>query len=474
MDRSVLKRIALILTTALLITGTADAQEVPKPWRIAVTRFSGSGLSLEQSQHLSGIPLSIIRTVERTPVHNPSETERRKRWEEDQDRELRELELQLNKKIRTRDLLYLQREGTSVLRAASEDIDEIRNRIDVLMSEEYSWEKAADRIDILLAEKNRNGELYDFPELPLDIWCYRAGFDAVISGFIERLGELLYIEIKAYSAASGQTETLYRGSFFSNERDVVLEESRPSIRTYTYGREWSDLIVEVEPENAEYLIDGVPAIPDGRGRFSYLAPGSREVIVSAEGYESKSFSIDLQSNESGTLNASLNSLNPVSLLIRSEPDGADVFIDSRLSGATPLYVEELVPPATILLRRDGFQEQFRVMDGGTPLLDFKLHPDSVDINGIVEKSRSRFYRGLTAFLLSLPLTVVTYGQSEQFAYAYNSAVTTGTGSIDEIDRLKTQSTLWYTAYLGSLFLNSILFADTIIGMTHYIRSSQEY
>ncbi len=474
MDRRILIRIIVVLATILLITGAAAAQEPPKPWRVAVTRFRGRGLSLEQSRHLTGIPLSLIRTVERTPVHHPSGTERRKRWERDRDRELRRLELQLNENLQSRDMLFLQGQGTGPLLDAEENIQEIRKQITELMSEKYSWEETADTMDMLLAEKNRNGELYEYPDVPLDIWCYRAGFDAVISGFIEPLGELLYIEIEAYSAASGLTRTLYRGSFFGNERDIVLEESRVPVRTYIYGREWSDLIVEVDPGNAEYIIDGVPGTPDGRGRFSYLAPGTHEIIVSAEGYETERFSIDLQSGMSETLAVSLNSVNPVSLLIRSDPAGAAVFIDSRMSGATPLYIEELVPPATILLRKDEYQEQFRVTEGGSSLIDFKLHPDQVSIGGIVAESRSRFYKGLTAFLLSLPLTVVTYGQSEQFAYAYNSAVTTGTGSIDEVDRLKTQATLWYTAYLGSLFLNSILFADTIIGMTHYIRSSQEY
>lgn len=474
MDSRILKNISLTLMAALLITGVAAAQEAPEPWRVAVTWFRGSGLSLEQSQHLSGIPLSIIRTVERTAVHHPSETERRRRWEEERDRELRELEIQLNEKKRARDLLFIQGAGPGTLRDAEENIEEVRRQIEELLSEEYRWEGPADTIDILLEEKNRNGELYEFPKVPLDIWCYRASCDAVISGFIEPLGELLYIEIEAYSAVSGLTETLYRGSFFSNERDIILEESRPPLRTYIYGREWSDLIVDVQPANAEYLIDGAPERPDGRGRFSYLSPGTHDVIVSAEGYEAERFSVDLKSGASETLKVSLNSVNPVSLLIRSEPAGAEVFIDSRMSGSTPLYIEGLVPPATILLRRDNYQEQFRVVEGGPSLIDFKLHPEEVSIAGIVEKSRSRFYKGLTAFLLSLPLTVVTYGQSEQFAYAYNSAVTTGTGSIDEIDRLKTQATLWYTAYLGSLFLNSILFADTIIGMTHYIRNSQEY
>lgn len=474
MDNPILKQIFLILIAALLITGAAVAQEAPKPWRVAVTRFRGSGLSIEQSQHLSGIPLAIIRTVEQTAVRHPSETERRKRWEEEKDRELRKLEVQLNEKIQTRDMVFLRRAGTGALRDAEENIEEVGKQIEELLSEEYRWEGTADPIDILLAEKNRNGELYDYPELPLEIWCYRNGCDAVISGFMETLGELLYIEIEVYHSFSGLTETLYRGSFFSNERDIVLEESLPLLRTNIYGREWSDLIVDVEPANAEYLIDGAPERPDGRGRFSYLSPGTHEVIVSAEGYEAERFSVVLKSGMSEILKVSLNSVNPVSLLIRSEPAGADVFVDSRLSGSTPLYVEELVTPATILLRRDEYQEQFRVVDGGSSLIDFKLHPEAVNIDGIVEKSRSRFYQGLTAFLLSLPLTVVTYGQSEQFAYAYNSAVTTGTGSIEEIDRLKTQATLWYTAYLGSLFLNSILFADTIIGMTHYIRSSQEY
>jgi len=472
-NHSLVKTICFLFIFSCLVQ-TVQPEAVNAGWNIAVTKFQGSGLSTEHLHHLTGFPLSLIREIERTPFHYLSSEEQKKAWEEDKARELRKLRIELTRTIQERDLLFLKRGTRDKLSEKESEIGDIRRKIETTIRSEYTAGEDHVKAEILLDTKNAAGELLEYPAGSEKIWAYRNNVDCIIGGIVEIVGDMLYVEIQSYSTAAGGVEILYRGTFFGNERDTVLLESRGAVRSYIYGREWSDIEVDAEPRNAVFRIDGITAVPDASRRFRYLVPGTHSITVSADGYREETIQVSLQDRQVKYLKTSLEKMNPISLLIRSFPSGADVFIDSVMSGSTPLYKNDLVPPATIVVRKEEYKEKICVADDEISIFDFHLHPASVDMERIIESSRNRFYHGLAAFLLSLPVTVVTYGRSEQFAYAYNSAVTTGTGSIDELDRLKAQSSLWYTAYLGSLFINSILFTDTIIGMTQYIKSSQEY
>jgi len=474
MADKILKQLFFLCFIIPLSLCPLSADDNYESWNIGITEFSGKDLSIEESQHLTAIPLILLQEIEKISFHTLTVQEWRY-WRKSLDRrDLRALERDLHEKIRERDELLLRAADQEKINSASESVQLIREKMKTLEEADYTEPPVSLELEIQLDEVNKKGELLQAPSGPLEVWRYRRRLDCVISGLVENLGELLYVEIVASPEHMKESQIIYRGTFFSNERESIIRESIGSVRTFLYGREWSDIKVSIEPQNAEYTIDGQKMIPDPSGRFRYLEPGSHELVVSARGYETKIINLETADTETVHIETVLKKKNPVDLLIQSSPAKSEVYVDSVLKGTTPLLLREQVLPATVLVRRKDYQDKFQAARDGSGEMKFSLHPEAFDLEKMVDGSRRRFYRGLAAFLFSVPLTVVAYGQSEQFGFAYNSAVSTSTGSYSEIERLKTKSTLWYTAYLGSLFLNSILFTDTIIGMTQYIRSTQEY
>lgn len=443
-------------------------------WTVAVLRFKGEDLSIEQEQFRTMLPLYLVDEIERIPQRLLGPDDLKARAETIRKKSLRSLQITLNQVLGERDRAFLEQSETSDIQDLETKISNIREEIEETNNKEYEIAKEEKRTKVVLTDLNREGELHDFPDIGLEAWAVRNGYDCVVWGSLEQLEQLIYIEMKLMFTAKGETVTFYRGTFFGNDHMKPLREGIPVLRSLIYGDAWADIVPIVPPPvNARFIVDGREVFPDETGRIRNLKPGEHTVTVKAEGYFDNVYNFSLQEGEVKALELKMKEKRTLSVRIGSYPGEADVYIDSRFAGTTPLLIRNIIAPATAVIYKKGYHESIQVLDWENHDFDFYLHPEEIEIDLIIENARKRFYHGLAGFLLSLPLTILSYGKSSQYAYAYNSAVLSGGSSADETERLNSQSTMWYTAYLGSLFINSVLFTDTLLGMIGYIRSSQE-
>jgi hypothetical protein len=350
-------------------------------------------------------------------------------------------------------------------------------------------------------EGNAAAGLFPFPEVPPWIPMRKAGIDFLITGTAEEMGGLLFVEVRGYRRDSRTERLLYRGNFRLDRIEEGMERASWAIRETVYGRELADLTLTVDPASArvelvtsagrreagaapsgtaETNAGGSPsATPvekeDGtreRGRFfRYLSPGEVRIEVSAEGYGETVRTVQLVPGEKKRVDIDLEPVRTADIRLQTFPQGAAVYTDSRHAGSAPLTIDNAVLPAYLTLRRSGYHERNVLVtdDPGKEVLQYRLHPEEVDLERIVRNARDRFYLGLAGFFLSVPLTMYSYGKSTDYAFtltAYPNA------SIEEKYRLHDLSELWYTAYLGSLFLNGTFLIDTIVQMVNYIDTVQ--
>lgn len=454
--------------------GAESARPAKDGWVIAVLRFEGENLNIEEKQLCTSIPLYLVDEIERIPRRLLNKEEVMAAAASERKKELNTLRVKLNEALRKRDEAFFEQSEASLLVELEKKISDIKTKIEKLKNEEYGETSEPTEAEVRLTDLNSGGELHDFPDIGLEAWATRNGYDCVVWGRLERLEQMLYVEMKLTYPSTGKTISFYRGVFFANDHMKPVRESVPELRSLIYNRKWADLVPLLNPPvNARYFIDGREVFPDSTGKIRNIEPGEHSITVRAKAYYDSVLSFSLHDRETKTIVLRMKEKKTSSVKIGSYPGGADVFLDSKYAGSTPLLIENLIPPSTLLVSKKDYRERIEVFEGGYPSVDFFLHPECIDIEKIIESSRRRFYHGLAAFLISLPITFVSYGKSIQYAYAYNSAAITGGSSGEEIQRLKSQSTLWYTAYLGGLFINSILFTDTLVRMLGYIRSSQE-
>lgn len=471
-NRRLLARIFLIILGLGLGSGQLSAQT----WKIGVCRFEGQELLPQYSRFTYQIPTYLFRTIERCPTHRLTDEEQQGQQTLLKRRERRQLEKELHGLLEQRAVEFIEtgRVKSDRLKEIERNITSTRAEIrEIVLTEPSEW-NVETRPACVLADRNGDGELFSPPRVPLSVWTEERNLDCLIQGRIEALDKLLYIEVSAYIKARDSSELVYRGTFFPSEVDQLREDLVRALRSFLYAEEWSDITLEVEPSTAEILIDGTPAKTDETGTVRYLEPGLHSIEARAPGFVSQKRTVESKAEARRVVVLSLEPQNPSTWILDSDPRNATVFLNSVEVGTTPLVLEEQVAPANVLLAKSGYAPRMFVMEEDVLALEADLHPMDVDLDTVVAHSRRRFYNGLAAFLLSLPLTVVSYGLSSEYAYAYNSALTNPSAGSDELGRLHARSTLWYTAYAGSLLLNGILLSDTVLHMWRYIKSSQEY
>jgi len=115
----------------------------------------------------------------------------------------------------------------------------------------------------------------------------------------------------------------------------------------------ASLFITSEPEGASVYLDGVevgttanPLLP--------LAPGQYEVELRKRGFVPESDTVTLEMDETRFLAFSLTEIRGGSILVSSVPS-AEVFLDGRRVGRTPLTVEAQPGVRALRLARPGFE-----------------------------------------------------------------------------------------------------------------------
>lgn len=153
-----------------------------------------------------------------------------------------------------------------------------------------------------------------------------------------------YTPIDKLAFPSGRYTLLFSKSDFVNKkRDVALLKNKTSFVNVSLEKQRGLVSIDkVYPETAILLADGKRQLKTRSGAYS-LEVGEQTITIRAEGYDDIEKTIEVKSDETLEL---ADSLKPVygTLLIRSNPTGAEIYLDGEktVSGTTPFYMNHLI------------------------------------------------------------------------------------------------------------------------------------
>ena len=146
--------------------------------------------------------------------------------------------------------------------------------------------------------------------------------------------------------------------FIKEERIVQVQPSRDADVTFALNREPGPgkLHIETEPPEAVVSIDGQQA-----GTSPYtgeLAPGEHLLEVANDGYKTIQQQLQLDSGQQLSLKLALQQAQagqvPPLIAVASDPQGAQLFLDGKLVGPTPIKARSTPGPHEIKLGLDGY------------------------------------------------------------------------------------------------------------------------
>ena len=134
------------------------------------------------------------------------------------------------------------------------------------------------------------------------------------------------------------------------------------------------LAVTSQPLGAKIRIDGKDygVTPQN---VNDLLIGRHTVTLNKDNYKSESKTIEIEENKTTNLNLSLSNINKMT--IKSNPEGATLYIDGKQVGTTPYTLEIASGNYDIRLTYDGYKDyqQRTHLDSSRPIVNYRLSRD---------------------------------------------------------------------------------------------------
>ncbi|MGR3174615.1 MAG: PEGA domain-containing protein [Candidatus Scalindua sp.] len=166
--------------------------------------------------------------------------------------------------------------------------------------------------------------------------------------------------IKPIDSGTHEVE-VKKGGYETWSESVDVEADKEKSLTVVLQIKTSSISIDSDPANAVIYLDGeeVGMTPD---TLRSIIPGTHEVEVKMDGYETWTEIINVESDEEKALIATLQ-IKAGSINIESEPTQAKILLDSKEAGITPVILKSVIPGThEIEVRMDGYESWSEIVD----------------------------------------------------------------------------------------------------------------
>lgn len=260
---------------------------------------------------------------------------------------------------------------------------------------------------IALWKGHASGNLVEVPGDPGQT-CAREKLDYLILWEVSELSGYLRIRMNGWNAALGRTDVSRTVYCPSEDIPSAVEELAQGLIRAAVARPSSRLVFDVEPPEADILVDG-----------RLLAPGRRSLRV----YEERDYQVfvrlgtarleesRLRSEFGKDVVLTVRAERPESavVLVETDPAGATLYLDGIWSGKTPTEARIFGASRVARLELPGFEDEYAVIDpGSSGRIVLSMRAAEIDEVSRFDRSKERFYKALGRLAVSMPVTLLAY------------------------------------------------------------------
>jgi len=394
----------LVLTAASRSAADTLPADPRADWRVGFSELRGVGLAAENVYLSSTIPRLLRERL--TPIrhHTLNAAERRAQARAVLAAARRAAYAELAALLRRRDSAALAGgEGESL----AAQVVEQRARLDALQALSWQDVEITERKPLVIVAGVEDRGLLPAPRFsPLQA-AREADLDLLVTGRLEQVEGVLFVELQAVSPALGGTADSYRDALRREGLADAIAGLQRHLAVLLVGEPWGTITVEPTPPESAVYVDGEFA-GNGRVELPYRPLGRYTVRVAAPGHESVQREVGL-AGAGVTLAVTLPPAPARRVTVATTPAGAGVYLDSQWLGTTPLQIAVPRQPARLLLRLDGYHDAAVVLRGReTGPIQVELEAAGYDLAVRQEDMRNRFYDHFGTALLSLAAPVVLF------------------------------------------------------------------
>ena len=441
----------LVLVQASGAAADAAPADPREDWRVGFSELRGEGLAPENAYLRSAIPRLLRESLAPIPRHTLSPDERRAQARQVLAAARRTAYAELAALLRRRDGQALAG-GDGGDGDLAAQVAERRARVDEL--QELSWQdiEIAARKPLAIVAGAEGRDLLPAPRYsPLQA-AREADLDVLVTGRIEQVEDVLFVELQAVSPALGGNAARYRDALRREGLAEAVAELRQQLAGLLVGEPWGTVTVVPEPPDSAVYVDDEFA-GNGGVELPYLTLGRYTVRVTAPGHQPVERPVAL-AGAGAVVSVTLPPLPDRRIAIATAPAGASLYLDSLWVGTTPLRIAAPRQPVRLLLRLDGYHDAALIVrDGEAGPVHVELEAAEYDLAVRQEEMRNRFYDHFGTALLSLA------GPLALFSAAGNAAPGAGAGA---------ERHLLYGGGVAATAVTGALLARALVSLGDYL------
>ncbi|WP_169714782.1 PEGA domain-containing protein [Spirochaeta cellobiosiphila] len=375
-------------------------------WSWGIGQFDSNG-NVSEIYPSYTIPLLIKSLVSGLRYHTLNKEERSQLIREYKNEQKTEYIHKLNKAIDERDQIIFK-DNENSLSAQNDKIIEIKEQIQKIDEEEYIIEPT---LPLEFAEGSEDGLI------PVKDW--KNNISTVIEN--KKLTAFIYGEISLVQ------DMIHYNVYIKNKQGIIFSQSGilknkdgnfvdgevefAPLLAFVQGQE--DKVVKIHTENRNMnIFVNDEYVGQGEGEFVFQTPPYTITAHASEG----DVTMSINTMPEGTLELSLPSIEGKDLYIQTEPEGVDVYLNSRYVGKTPLSLKVFDKDQIFLDKAEYKSESFLANQSKGDVIKMLPNEERKELSYY----RGKFYRSLTVFSFSLfPTFIFPQLQQNYYQLSYN-------------------------------------------------------
>lgn len=275
------------------------------------------------------------------------------------------------------------------------------------------------------------GLLIETPTTGLSQAAKAANVDLLVTGNIALQSGYANVQVYGFDASLERQVFVWKSHCSIDDPSPLAAEIARRIERWTAGKDFARITLALSPPSAELRVNGDPVEPGSSVIYSY-SPETVHISASSAGFSPFSANIDLLLGDDKTIEIRLDPIITGEVALSSEPSGAAISLDSVPMGRTPMQIELDGSRRVVLASENGMEAQTTVLPAtGDSEITLNLIPaDGLGPKGRIVAAKDKFYSALGVFILSLPVTAITYGISNSYSEAYPRSIPSGASSGD--------------------------------------------
>lgn len=467
-------RLVLSLTLLLVLAPRQAVLEAQETLTIGWAELDTAGLDVEMSRLGVLLPTALMKA---TSFINERYVPQREALAS----ALKTLNLDLEK---AKDAIATARRKRDLVSISTRDP---AKRASELQSTQVALDKSLSALDELLVSQAEIPDSIEAPRASLVRWkghadgqllppagvaaivCAENKIDILVYGKVETIGPYLTIDLILYIAATDEEvwKTAEYAAF--DDLDGLVTSLERPLATALAGRAFGRALFSVYPETAKIVVDGETFTTNNP---LFYSQGSYVATVSATGYRTVSSRFAIIPGTDTVVKLQLAPMQATPIFVESFPSGAALYVDGAPFGVTPLELAGAQYPRILTARLDGFDDLRLVVRPGFDMervvLDLQAS-DGLRYADRFEQAKGAFYQSLGWFIVSLPLTVLSYG-------TFNSYQSLGPLPPSVSEQTANTLTLYYfgsqTVFWVSAVVSASLATNTIFRLVRYIKAAR--